>query len=33
MYYSKFGKEFITELIKLLDYDLINFEYTILKEV
>ena len=33
MYYSKFGKEFITELIKLLDYDLINFEYTILKEL
>jgi bacillithiol biosynthesis cysteine-adding enzyme BshC len=32
MYYSKFGKEFITEISNHLTYDLINFNYTILKE-
>jgi bacillithiol biosynthesis cysteine-adding enzyme BshC len=33
MYYSKFGKEFIENLMKELTYNLENFEYTILKEV
>ncbi|MES2763835.1 MAG: bacillithiol biosynthesis cysteine-adding enzyme BshC [Bacteroidota bacterium] len=31
-YYSKYGKEFITDLINVLTYDLENFEYTVLKE-
>ncbi len=33
MYYTKFGKEFITNLMNELTYDLENFEYTILKEL
>jgi bacillithiol biosynthesis cysteine-adding enzyme BshC len=32
MYYTKYGKEFITNIIENLTYDLENFEYTILKE-
>lgn len=32
MYYSKFGKEFISELINELTYDLQKFEYTVLLE-
>lgn len=32
MYYSKYGKRFITELINELTYDLEKFEYTILLE-
>ena len=32
MYYSKFGKEFISEISNQLVYDLNNFEYTIFKE-
>ena len=31
-YYSKYGKEFIAELISSLTYNLENFEYTVLKE-
>ncbi len=33
MYYSKFGKEFITNVMKELTYDLENFGYTVLKEI
>ena len=32
MYYTKFGKEFISNLMNELTYDLEKFEYTILKE-
>lgn len=32
MYYTKYGKKFIKELISLLNYDLTDFEYTLLKE-
>lgn len=32
MYYTKYGKEFISNIMKNLTYDLENFEYTILKE-
>jgi len=32
MYYSRYGKEFIKELISLLNYDLTDFNYTLLKE-
>lgn len=32
MYYSKFGKEFITNITETLTYDLEIFEYTVLKE-
>ena len=32
MYYSKFGKELISEISNQLIYDLNNFEYTVLKE-
>jgi bacillithiol biosynthesis cysteine-adding enzyme BshC len=33
MYYTKFGKEFIANLMNELTYDLEKFEYTILKEL
>ncbi len=33
MYYSKFGKEFISNLMNELTYDLEKFEYTVLKEM
>ncbi|MDF2451432.1 MAG: bacillithiol biosynthesis cysteine-adding enzyme BshC, partial [Bacteroidota bacterium] len=32
MYYAKYGKEFIPNLMKELNYDLEKFEYTVLKE-
>lgn len=32
MYYAKYGKEFISNIMKNLTYDLETFEYTILKE-
>jgi uncharacterized protein YllA (UPF0747 family) len=32
MYYSKFGKEFIANVMNELTYDLEKFEYTVLKE-
>lgn len=32
MYYSKYGEEFIKELMGLLVYDLIEFNYTVLRE-
>jgi bacillithiol biosynthesis cysteine-adding enzyme BshC len=32
MYYTKYGKEFISNIIENLTYELENFEYTILKE-
>jgi bacillithiol biosynthesis cysteine-adding enzyme BshC len=32
MYYSKYGKEFIADLMNVLTYDLEQFEYTVLKE-
>lgn len=32
MYYTKYGKEFISNIMENLTYDLENFEYTILKE-
>ena len=33
MYYTKFGEEFITNLMNELTYDLEKFEYTVLKEL
>ena len=33
MYYSKFGKEFIANLMNELTYDLESFEYIVLKEI
>ncbi len=33
MYYSKYGKAFISDIIEALIYDLEKFEYTILKEI
>jgi bacillithiol synthase len=32
MYYTKFGKEFIADMMEQLTYDLEKFEYTVLKE-
>ena len=32
MYYTKYGKEFITSIMETLIYDLEKFEYTVLKE-